>query len=427
MHNDLESKSSYASVRYRILAISVAMSFILYLDRVCLGEIVKGQAFLSEFNTDKQAVGRVLAAFFFTYALFQIPAGWLSDRYGARTTLTIYILGWSILTGLTGFATSLTGLLLARLACGIAQAGAYPTSSGLIRKWFTLEQRGLASGCVSMGGRIGGTVAPFLTAFLVIQLGDWRSVLYVYCAVGLLVAWGYYAIVRNPDESQNGQLSLTEKPKVRDVFPMLLACSVNRSLWLNSFSQFGVNIGWVFLITWLPTYLLEEKKMDSLVGAAMVSFVLAVGIPGQIIGGYASDMSVRRFGLRLGRVLVPAVSSTIAGIAYMGCLGFDSVWIIVGCCAIVSLMTDIGNPSSWAFIQDVGGRSTSAIHGWTNMWGNFGASFGAMMVPSLLAWGKSSGNGQSMVFAACSGAFFLSALSFLGMDATKPVQPVRQE
>lgn len=427
MHNDLEFKSSLTSFRYRILGISVAMAFILYLDRVCLGEIVKGQAFLNEFATDKQAVGRVLAAFFFSYALFQIPAGWLSDRYGARTTLTIYIIGWSILTGLTGFATSLSGLLLARLACGIAQAGAYPTSSGLIRKWFSREQRGSASGWISMGGRIGGTVAPFLTAFLVIQLGDWRSVLYLYCFLGLLVAWGYYTIVRNPEESRNGQMPIAEKTKVRDIFPMLLACSVNRSLWLNSFSQFGVNIGWVFLITWLPTYLREEKNMDSLVGAAMVSFVLAVGIPGQIIGGYASDLSVRRFGLRIGRVLVPAVSSVIAGIAYIGCLGFDSVWIIVGCCAIVSIMTDIGNPSSWAFIQDVGGRNTSAIHGWTNMWGNFGASFGALMVPTLLSWGKSSGNGQAMVFAACSGAFILSALAMLGMDATKPVQPASQE
>jgi MFS family permease len=394
------------------------MAFLLYLDRVCLGEIVKGDLFLSEFKTSKIEVGRIMAAFFFTYALFQVPAGWLSDRFGARTMLTAYILGWSLFTGLTGFATTLTGLWLARLACGFAQAGAYPTSSGLIRKWFSVEQRGTASGMVSMGGRIGGAVAPILTAFLLIPLGNWRNVLYLYFALGVLVAWGYWAIVRSPSVTDTNS---QPQPRLVDIGPMLLACCINRSLWLNSVSQFAVNVGWIFLVTWLPTFL-KEKGIPTLTGATMVSIVLAVGIPGQVFGGWIGDRSVKKFGLRIGRVLVPALSAAVAGCAYIGCIAFDSVWIVVAMCALVSLCTDVGNPSSWAFMQDVGGRNTAAIHGWTNMWGNFGASFGAIIVPYLLNWGETSGNGQSMVFAACSGAFFLASIAMLGMDATRPVQ-----
>jgi len=407
----------------------------LYLDRVCLGEIVKNASFQEEFGASKESIGRVLGAFFFSYALFQIPAGWLSDRYGARITLTIYILSWSLLTGITGFASSLTGLLIARLACGVAQAGAYPTSGGLIRKWYPTKSRGSASSWVSMGGRIGGTTAPYLTALLIWQLGSWRSVLYVYCWIGVVVAAGYFWVIRNSPQEHPmidadelkaiGHRPDPERPTLAELWPLLWACCCNRSLWLNSLAQLSTNIGWVFLITWLPTYLSESKGVDALKGAAMVSIVLAVGIPGQLIGGLASDIAVRRFGLRLGRVITPAIASSIAGLAYFACLGLDSVWAIVFCCAIVSMMTDIGNPSTWAFMQDIGGRNTATIYGWANMWGNLGASFGSLMVPKLLTWGQSSGSGQAMVFIACGSAFFVSAVAMLGMDATRPIESKR--
>jgi nitrate/nitrite transporter NarK len=85
-------------------------------------------------------------------------------------------------------------------------------------------------------------------------------------------------------------------------------------------------------------------------------------------------------------------------------------------------MTDFANPSIWAFMQDVGGRNTGAIFGWANMWGNFGASVGSMIVPSLLLYGASSGSGQSLVFVTCALAFFIAGCAALGMDATKPLQ-----
>ena len=154
-------------VRYQVIGVSVLMAFILYLDRVCLGEIVKSASFKSDFDVPKERIGNILGAFFFTYALMQIPAGWASDRFGARRMLPFYIVMWSLLTGLTGWATTLGALLLARLACGVAQAGAYPTSGGIIRRWFPTENRGMASAWVAFGGRMGGTLAPYLTTFLI--------------------------------------------------------------------------------------------------------------------------------------------------------------------------------------------------------------------------------------------------------------------
>ncbi|HQX52906.1 MAG TPA: MFS transporter, partial [Planctomycetaceae bacterium] len=190
---------------------------------------------------------------------------------------------------------------------------------------------------------------------------------------------------------------------------------------LNSLGQFCVNVGWAFLVTWLPTYLKESKGVPSTQGALMVTIVLSTGMIGQLIGGWATDLSVRTLGLRIGRVLPISLASAMAGLAYMSCLLFDNVWAIVACCALVSLMTDVGNPSIWAFMQDIGGRSTATVFGWANMWGNFGAAFSASMVPVLMTWGSQHGSGHSLVFIACGGAFFIAGIAAMGMDATKPM------
>ena len=419
-------------IRYRIIAVSVLMAFIMYLDRVCLGEIVKSESFRSDFNAPKEQIGSILGSFFFTYALMQIPAGWASDRFGARTMLPIYIVLWSLMTGLTGWVMSLQGLLIARLACGVSQAGAYPTSGGVIRKWFPVENRGMASGWISFGGRLGGTLAPFITTLLIIQIGSWRNVLGIYFFAGIIIAAAYWFIVRNSplqhpgtNDSERALIGFQQESQttsLSELLHILGSCFCCRSLWLISLAQFCVNIGWAFLITWMPTYLDENHHIDPLQGAVMVSIVLSVGMAGQLIGGWLSDFSVKSLGLRWGRVLPMSCPAFFAGIAYLLCPMLDSVYLIVCCCAIVSLMTDIANPACWALIQDIGGRNTSTIHGWWNMWGNLGATLSALMVPYLLNLGKESGQGQTMVFVACASAFFVASAAMLAIDPTRKVR-----
>ncbi|MSQ94745.1 MAG: MFS transporter [Gemmataceae bacterium] len=153
-------------VRYIILALTVCVAVLLYLDRYCLGYVtpyVKEDLGLSSRQT-----GFMLSAFFLTYAIGQLPGGWMADRFGTRWMLSIYLASWSILTSLTGFASGFLMLLVLRFGCGLFEAGAYPACAGLIRRWFPYQQRGLASGIVSLGGRIGGAIMPGLTMSLIL-------------------------------------------------------------------------------------------------------------------------------------------------------------------------------------------------------------------------------------------------------------------
>jgi len=435
--SDGNERMNATKVRYWIVAVSMLMAFSLYLNRICLGEIVKSNSFREEVRLSDEQIGLVLGSFFLTYALFQVPAGWLGDRFGARRTLTGFIVAWSLLTVMTGLAFGFGGLLLSRQGCGIAQAGAYPTSGGIVRRWNRLEIRGRVSSLIALGGRLGGTLAPYLTAVCIATLGGWRITLWLYGGLGLLISLAYWSIVRDSPQQHpwcneaeralTGPLAEEQRISVRALLPLLRAYLTNVSLSLNSLEQFCVNVGWAFLITWLPTYLYQQG-VPAKQGAVMVTIVLAFGIVGQLLGGWATDRSVRTFGLRMGRVLPISVSCFAAALAYgVASFSLESAWSVVACCAVVSLMTDLGNPSIWAFMQDVGGRNTGAIFGWANMWGNFGASFSAMMIPRLRAYGDLDGprygTGQQLVFLACAGFFIVAGLAACGMNATRPVVP----
>jgi sugar phosphate permease len=418
-------------VRHQVIGVSMLMAFILYLDRLCLANIVASDSFASSVNLNPEEKGRVLGAFFFSYALFQVPSGWASDRWGPRRMLTLYIVLWSVFTGLTGLMSSYVTLLTMRLLCGMAEAGAYPTSAAVIRRWVPERARGSASALVATGGRIGGTLAPVITAWMVLKLGSWRTTMWIDAAVGLVVAGLYWLMVRDRP-SQHPRCNAAEQAfigtpvsepalKPRDFVTAVAAFMGSGSLWLNSLMQLFTNVGWVFLATWLPTYLKESKGLTEQRIGTLTTLIFAAGMVGQFLGGFFADWSDRVLGRRWGRVFPMAVGGFVSTVAYLVCMGIDSVWGVVICCAVVSFSVDLSNPAGWAFMQDVGGRVTGAALGWGNMWGNLGAAASsAWLIPKLMLLGGQ-GGGQTAVFLMCAGAMFLSGVLTLGMDATKPL------
>lgn len=337
-------------------------------------------------------------------------------------------------TAMTGMMSGFWGLLMARLLCGITEAGAYPTCMAVIRKWIPLGARARASGLVALGGRIGGTLAPFLTIWMIVTLGSWRTSLWLDGCVGFLIAGIYWLVVRsNPREHpavNAAELAVIGTPPVEkplnltELLKALWAFTLSRSLWCNAANQFLTNVGWAFLVTWLPTYLMEERHVGEVEGGRMVTYVLAFGMLGQLVGGYYCDWSTRRLGLRWGRVLPISTSMLVCAAAYLCCPFVHSTWVLVGCLAIVSMGVDVANPATWAFVSDVGGRATAAAGGWGNMWGNFGAAAISVVGPWLQK--KSVGHGPMVVFFPLAGACLLAAIIVLGMDASKKVLPEDQ-
>src|SRR5262245_11847024 len=128
-----DSTARPSNVRYGVLVLATLVAVILYLHRYCLS--TADRDIKLELDLSETQMAQVLGAFFFSYALCQIPSGFLADRYGPRTMLTFYIVVWSTLTGLMGAAYGFISLLAFRLGCGVFEAGAYPACAGIIRRW----------------------------------------------------------------------------------------------------------------------------------------------------------------------------------------------------------------------------------------------------------------------------------------------------
>ena len=161
-------KKGPTRVRYGVIAACMLMAVVLYIDRLSFS--ILEPYIRQDFGLTKLETGYCISAFFWFYALGQMPTGWMSDRFGPRRMLTIYIAVWSFFTWTIGFAHGLLMLMVLRGAFGLGQAGAYPTSSNVIGRWIPSSGRGSASSLIALGGRIGGAVMPLLSAALLMAL-----------------------------------------------------------------------------------------------------------------------------------------------------------------------------------------------------------------------------------------------------------------
>ena len=395
-----------------------------------------------------------LGAFFFTYALFQIPMGTLADRYGARKVLALSIAAWSVVTMATGFVGGIAALLGIRLLLGITEAGAYPAAAGLVKRWARPEERGQFSSIVAFGGRAGGAAAPWLTAALaaglvgvavvewvitpaVVPAGagekpvNWRGVFAVYGLCGLAVAALFWLVVRDrpramnpvaddpgapsPSVGEPGVAAVGVAPE-RSLVRRLALFARSRNMWLFSGVQFGVNLGWVFVVTLLPTYLKDVFGTPVEEVGPMQTTALTIGCLGMLFGGVMTDALRARLGPKLGRSVPICATLSGCAVVFLAVPLLPTAWAAVVALGTMAFLVDLHNPSVWSFAQDVGGKNVGAALGWGNMWGNLGAA----LSPILLTRIKLAA-GWDAAFLCCAAAFAAAAVCGLLLDATKPV------
>ena len=432
MTNDERGNERSASrVRYSVIGGTTLAAVVLYLDRICIAEIARLDDFQASLRLSETQTGLVLSAFFFAYALGQVPAGWLSDRFGARATLPLFICIWSLCTILTGLANGFAMLIFARLLFGVAQAGCYPTAGSLIRRWTPLPQRGTVSAIVAFGGRVGGATAPLLTALLLKDYLGWRSVLGLYGVSGFVVAAYFWKVFRetpsvHPDCNEAEQALISAGDSVEanagpPPFPPIVPLVCNGSMWLMCALQYGINVGWVFLVTWLPTYLKDVKHVDPKIGGLMSTVVLCAGIVGMLCGGPLADLSYRRLGRRWGRSIPMVACYGVAVAAYLSCLYLDSAWSFIVAASVVAFVTDMSVPNIWAYMQDVGGKNTAAVFGWGNMWGNLGAATTPLLVPIVLGTWDANGDWHE-AFLLFSAGYAVALFAAVGIKADRKVE-----
>src|ERR1700719_2155698 len=184
--------------RWYILFLISVMYLITYLDRVNIS--TAAPQISKEFVFDNVTMGYIFAAFVWAYALFQVPGGWLSDRFGARSVLGTIVAYWSIMTAATGLAFSSTSFIVLRFLFGIGEAGAFPCATRAMQLWYPWSERGFVQGITHSASRAGAAIAPPIVLLIMINLG-WRAVFYICGAIGIVWSLLWYLAYRNfPEE-----------------------------------------------------------------------------------------------------------------------------------------------------------------------------------------------------------------------------------
>lgn len=385
MNTPLRKKSK---VRWIVAALMWAAIAINYLDRAIIAAV--SPALISEFSLTAEEMGWIMSGFFWTYALLQIPAGWLADKIGQKKTLGWAVGWWSAATAMMGIATGFKSLLVMRFILGAGEAAAYPSNAGIASRWFPDKERSFVSGLFDSASKFGGAVAMPLIVWLIVMF-DWRITFIIFGSLGIiwvLFWWIFYTdtpekhkMINQEEidyirEGQAQKHSSDQKPAMR--WYQLLRY---KSIWAMCLGFFTINYTSYFFITWLPAYLVKEKGMDLLTMGFVAALPLLCGMVAEITAGWASDRmhSSGRYSLTFTRK-----SILIFGMALALCVGFapltDSVVLTIVLLCIARSGTAIAASQVWSLPGDVAPNNmVSTVAGLQNTISNFGGAFGPII------------------------------------------------
>src|ERR1700722_4827213 len=174
--------------RWWIAVLLFFAGLINYFDRTIVS--VALPAIAADLHLGPARMGVLLSAFFWSYALMQVPIGWLCDRYNLRWLYPACFALWSLTCGLTGFAASLGVLLVLRVLLGIGESVYLPGGMKLVSVLFPAKDRGLASGLVNCGTRAGLAFGAPLIASVVVAFG-WKNAFFLlgFTSLVWLIPW----------------------------------------------------------------------------------------------------------------------------------------------------------------------------------------------------------------------------------------------
>jgi sugar phosphate permease len=185
--------------RWRVLVWLLIGGIINYLDRASLSIAAPGM--IHDLGLTRTQIGLLGTVFSWTYAVMQLPAGWIIDRFGAKKAYAIAMIWWSVAMWLTGVVGSISGLIVMRALLAVGEAPCWPTSAKITAAWFPGKERGFATGIWDSSSKWGPALAPAILVALMIAFG-WRSLFHVTGAVGIAFAFLFLLLYRNPTESK---------------------------------------------------------------------------------------------------------------------------------------------------------------------------------------------------------------------------------
>lgn len=371
---------------WSIVALLCATATASYICRVNVS--TAGALLMNEFGLTQVAMGRVFSAFLLGYALFQIPAGALADRWGARRVLSLAAWLWVTATalqtvvGLGPLQTTAAAALVAFMACrfllGIAEAPTYPGAAQGISRWIRPQYQGRANGIVIGSIGLGSALAPPLVSNIMVHWG-WRIALLVSALPALTVAV-VWPRVREPQPTADATASRAADAALRTPAANLRTSSF--ALLTLSYTLQGY-VGYIF-VTWFYLYLVQERHFGLLSGAWMSSLPWVLSIVSIPLGGLVSDrLAAGAMGRTWGRRMVPILGLGLSGILISAGAHTPSPAMAAISLALATALVLCVEGPFWAMMMRIAGAGSGTAGGIMNMGSNLGGFISPALTPVL--------------------------------------------
>ena len=391
-------------VRWLLIFLMFVISAVSFLDRVNWAIAVF--PIEQTFRLSDIQFGWVFSAWALGYALFQAPSGHLADRFGPRRTLALGTMAWAVFTALTalvppGLSGSLVMLVGVRFLLGAGESVVYPASNRLVATWIPSQERGIANGFIFAGVGAGAGITTPLITYVILNYG-WKWAFWVSAMIGLAAGVVWFLVARDkprehpwvaPEEAayiESGLPPSTKEPRGLG-FPWR-GIFTNSSVLALTASYFCYGYVAYIFFAWFFKYLSQVRGLNlkSSPYYAMLPFLaMAIGSP---LGGWISDLVVKRSGERAGRCGVACGSMALAAV-------FVALGIRAADARLASIILSGGagalylsQSAFWALSSRIGGRSAGSLSGVMNMGSQIGGAVTASLTPWIakyFGWGSS--------------------------------------
>lgn len=289
--NQTPHDSMSASQRWSIVGLLCLGMIIAYFDRVNLSVVLALKEFKEFFHLTDHDRGVLNSAFFWSYALLQIPAGWFVDRYGVKYPFAAGFLLWSLISGATAMARSVRQLFILRLMLGVGESVVTPAGMRWIRFHCAENQRGLAVGLYMAAAKVGPAIGAPIATWLMITSG-WRN-MFLILGLGCLI-WLIPWMGMVKDDPRNQAKATTRESAGSAIpFAQVMASPV---IWGTIIGTFCYQYFVYFCLTWMPAYFVERRNLslDSMGLYTMFSFSGMAIVA--TLAGWAADRIIERGG-----------------------------------------------------------------------------------------------------------------------------------
>ncbi|MFG2631148.1 MFS transporter [Streptomyces sp. NPDC048473] len=404
-------------IRWVLVALLVIGGVVNYLDRATLS--VANTTISNEFGLNSTEMGLLLAAFAWPYAIANLPAGYLVDRFGPKQMYAWAAGVWSLMTMVTAAANSFGLLYAARVALGVAESPFFTASLKVNETWFAKDERALPISIVNTGSQIANAIAPPILTVLMLSFG-WRGMFFTVGALGVLVMLVWLRIYRDPTLREmaliKGEQAAAEAREARE------GKGEEKASWGQLFRQrntffmilgaFGIFYTvWVYL-TWLPSYLQTSRGFSLSETGWLSSLPYLCGIAGVLFGGLLSGCLMRRGFSAVTSRKVPIVGGAVlAAAAVLPVAYVDSTPLAITLLSLGYFAAQVPMGCLWTLASDIAEPHQVASLGAMQ---NFGGFLGAAMAPIVTgAILDATGNNYTFVFLVGGVLLLIGGMSYL--------------